>query len=168
VPDVGRVAAVLAVTVLLAVLLAGCAIVEPRQTLEVLDDGSVAFLRGRGDVCLAVEDAAGEVVSEVCGVRPDPLEMGEAAVLPLGDRDLLLAVVPGDVTDVEVRAGDDPVAVVEVIPSDLTSGIALAELDPSLGSVTLIGRAADGTVVGTSDPVPLTDGDEPVHTRAPR
>lgn len=160
-------ATVLLVVGLLALGAGGCALVEPRQTLEVLDDGTVAFLHGRGEVCLAAEDDAGRLLAEVCGVRPDPLEMGEAGVLPLPGRHLLLAVVPGDVTEVEVTADGDPVAVVAVTPSDLTTGIALLEVDPETGPVTLVGRDADGVVIGTTDPVPLPDGDEPVHTRSP-
>jgi hypothetical protein len=141
---------------LLAIVVAGCAVVSPRQTLAVDPDGTVVFSEGRKDICLAVEDGDGERIGEVCDVHIDPLTMGEAALFHLDDRVVLVAVLPLEVVEVRVEGpGDGTVQVLERIESDITTGFAVTELDPDTGPVELVGIDADDGIVDRSPPIEL-------------
>lgn len=140
----------------LALVASGCAVVTPRQTLAVLDDGTVAYAEGRKDVCLAIERDDGVELSRVCDVEIDPLEVGEAALFHHADRVIVVAVLPLDVTELRIQTDDAGIAeVVEAIESDITTGFAVVELDESLGTVTLVGVDADGGLVDESEPIEL-------------
>lgn len=139
---------------LLTFALAGCAVITPRQTLEAYPDGTVVFAEGRKDVCLAVEDGDGERLGEVCDVRIDPLRMGEVALFHVPDRVVLVAVLPLDVVEVRVEVpGEGIEQVLERIESDITTGFAVAELDPDTGPIELVGIDADNGLVGRSRPI---------------
>lgn len=147
----------------LALGASGCAVVSPRQTLAVLDDGTVAYAEGRKDVCLAVEDADGQELSRVCDVIIDPLQVGETALFHTGGRVVAIAVLPLDVAELRVQAEGGLVEVVEPIESDITTGFAVLELDPALGAVTLVGVDANGGLVDESDPIELPPSGETSH-----
>lgn len=138
------------VLLVLALSLAGCGLLDARQTLRHLDDGRTLFAEGRRDICLRIEDAAGEVVDEDCDVAEDPLGMDQYSLFDVEEGTLLVGVAPVDVVEVLVTV-DGREHEAELVDTDLATGFYLLELPVDASEVSIEGRTDDGGSV--DDPV---------------
>lgn len=138
------------VLLVVTLALAGCGFLDARQTLRHLDDGRTLFVEGRRDICLRIEDAAGDVVDEDCTIAEDPLGMDQYSLFDLEEGTLLVGVAPVDVAEVVVTI-DGQEREAELVDTDLATGFYLLELPAGASEVSIEGRTEDGAPV--DDPV---------------
>lgn len=128
----------------IALVLAGCAIGQPRQTLLRLpgDEASV-YVEGRGQLCAGIEEG-GTGRAEVCELTADVEALQELALFGRSDHVVLVAVVPLDVAEVEIVADGTSVQLTPT-PSDLATALLVAQVPRGPQRITLVLRDADGT-----------------------
>lgn len=143
---------------LFAMLLAGCGLTSPRQTLVDLGDGRSVFAEGRPEVCLSVESPDDEVLSSVCDLVEDPLGMTEYAAFGADGGAVVVGIVPLDVTEVTVRADGEELPA-ETIASDLTTGFFVVEVPDGISTVEVVGYDEEGEPVDAPLTVEVPAGD---------
>lgn len=143
------------VLLVVVLALAGCGLLDARQTLRHLDDGRTLFAEGRRDICLRIEDPAGDVVDEDCDIAEDPLGMDQYSLFEVEEGTLLVGVAPVDVVEVLVTV-DGREHEAELVDTDLATGFYLLELPREASQVSIEGRTGDGDLV--DDPVRVEPG----------
>lgn len=147
--------------VALALLLAGCALVSPRQTLANVGDDLTVFIEGRGEVCVRVEErTGGEVLRSECELVEDPIEVGPYVAFGFDDVTIVVAVVPVDVAAMDLEVDGEAVGSdVEPVSSDMVTALLVQELPPGEGTLTVAARDRFDDPLGTLEiPLPVPGG----------
>lgn len=129
--------------VVAGLVLAGCGLGSPRQTLLRSDDQQLTvYVEGRGRLCAGFED--GTAGGQVCDLEADVERLEAAALYGRGDEIVVVAVLPFEVAEIEIITEQRSIRL-EPTATDIATALLVARVPRGSDELVLVLYDADGT-----------------------